>query len=128
MNLDRVKTKLADLGPNEVVFLSGLTRYMKEEDLSLDELVLGAQEFLAERRKVIQELELDKATEPIFTCTACGKPAYLDPVTTPEGKANLFGWKSVYRCYSCGKELYSINNIASEINARLKEKTNGNSK
>lgn len=53
----------------------------------------------AERRRLISEY--------LPECPECGyHPWELKVVKTPKGKSNRFGWKSVFRCASCGHEKY----------------------
>lgn len=49
-------------------------------------------------------------------CPACGvKRMFLYPVRTPKGKANIYGWKSLWHCEECGHERYTLYSIKDEV-------------
>lgn len=44
-------------------------------------------------------------------CPECRQEMMLRIINTPQGKANLKGWKTCWECISCGYEKYSLKSL-----------------
>lgn len=56
-------------------------------------------------------------------CSNCGQKMMLRIINTPQGKANLKGWKTCWECVNCGYEDYSKKTIREWVK---KSKVNDN--
>ena len=63
-----------------------------------------------------------KESSRSFPCTKCGNQMALQPVKADKGRENKFGWKSVLRCYSCGYEEFSLENIQIRVRESWRRK------
>lgn len=55
-------------------------------------------------------------------CPSCGSPLSIHTIKTPQGKANVYGYRSRWACFACGWEEYSTLQVPEEV---LKYPPNG---
>lgn len=96
---------------------------MEKEGVSVPEFKKYMKVRVKEGARLYRELRKDgekrrKEWEKITRkCPQCKKPLYLRAIKTPEGKANVKGWKSLWYCISeeCTFEEYSKRKTADII-------------
>ena len=83
-------------------------RVMSEGDISVE--MLSA--YLDDQKiKLTEETPMPRETMP--ACPVCGGKLGLQVITTPQGRANINGWKSLWFCLSdgCDYEEFSMDDV-----------------
>lgn len=52
-------------------------------------------------------------------CPKCKQEMMLRIIHTPQGKANLKGWKTCWECINCGYEEYSLNTVKAWMSQKV---------
>lgn len=59
-------------------------------------------------KQIRSELAVSRVITNKLVCPECSGVMHLFKITIPQGRGNVFGWKSVKRCSSCLHEEYSL--------------------
>lgn len=72
-------------------------------------------EFKRAELKELEQLRQRELEDVIPKCPKCGLALILRPISTPKGRANVFGYRSCFECLDCAYERYSTKRLADVI-------------
>ena len=141
--LEYVKQEL-DVFRVEIIFAAQtVLNFLRHKDIEVADFEAAVKEIQQERKEAVKnfedfkkqvEVELKENPPPQeVICPECGKLLRLMSVNIPQGRENVYGWRSAFRCFSCGYERFStqaatrIARKLTRLRNKQKRKKNANS-
>jgi hypothetical protein len=86
-------------------------KVMREHDISVESL----ESYINDKMANIAEIHRIRQNMP--DCPACGGKLGLQAITTPQGRANVNGYRSVWYCQAddCNYEEYSMDDVRAAL-------------
>ena len=113
MNKEEIEEAVSGTGLAELSIGYSVIALLKYKGISIEEFHSYWEHVMEEQKDAVIQAERNrKEAVPLrFTCEKCGERAILAPVTISLGKENVYGWKSVIRCFDCGHEKFSTRSV-----------------